>query len=314
MKQGSLCFIFIVFVSLAAFSQGTFLPPSFTKLAVPFSLNQEGEILLPGKVGEHPVELMLDTGMDAPVGVSLSSAQTAHLVPESQTATLHLFGEAEDRPASVLSDFSLSLQETPFRVDRGLLLHTLQGFSDHPESFHAVLGWGFLQRFRVILDYPGKTLTLVSPLLSEEAFPPDPGIRLTDRRLPVVAGKLKDHDIRLLLDTASPQSWIAYEFLSDTLQEPFTARPDGDLKGFYTARSLKVDHVSVQNLSFNVMGNFSRHARTESFQGILGLNFLRSVTLQLDQVSGLAAVFPGSWKPSTSTTVGPSGGAPPRVR
>lgn len=282
-------------------------PPSYAediqRIEIPFTLNGEQEMMVEANIAGHQARLIVDTGMDAPLLLSLPFCAKVGFLPDQVPASIHVFGEKSEQIVNTLPGFIMSINGVDFSIYRGLQIDKLDIFTDDPAGADGVMGWGFLKAFHVVIDYPSKLIVLSAP--GEEVD--GDGIRFNGESLPIVYGKIFNQNVPFLLDTASMQSWISYEYLEkETNLTGFSSGP-GDFKGIYQVAALQVDQASLQNLSLNVMGDFVDHSRTESFKGILGSNALEGMTVELDASRGTASITPGPWRPASGAlpAVGP---------
>jgi hypothetical protein len=270
-------------------------PEGFQKVVLPFSYNSDGEMVVQAEIHGLPLNLIVDTGMDAPFVLSADFCRKAGIFPmkagnamQSYHATLHFFGETQDRVAPVLESFDLSLNGTDFHIENGIELSDLSFFTSKPADYQGVVGWGFFRYFHLVLDYPNQQIVLENP--GHFSSSKLEGVPFSNDPIPIVWVHLLGKEVPFLLDTGSPESWLSYEFLGKQVNIPEFSSSPYRFKGVVKVASLQVDHVSMPNVLLYVVENFSAKSQSQDFQGILGLNALKATTVELDPIQKTAEI------------------------
>ncbi len=276
-------------------------PDHFQKIILPFSFKNKRNMVVQGKIRGKTVQFIVDTGMDASVvlssrfystiGLSLKKAGTPD---QNYSASFHLFGRRQIEVGHILKKFSLNLNGTNFEVTRGLETSNFIYFTSHPNQYQGIIGWGIFRHFTTVIDFPDRKIILTDANSGLPIYPK--GVYIQNRFVPLVSVRLLNHKIPFLVDTGSLQSWISYTALNNMVQIPFFASVHKSIKGRIQVHSLQVGSIPMKDLSFIVAAGFFSRAQNRKFQGILGLNALKSLTVILDSSRKIALIRKNSIK------------------
>jgi hypothetical protein len=267
----------------------------FKKIVLPFSITNKKNIVVQGEIRGIPVHLIIDTGMDAPLILSRSFCSEVGLPlkkdanpDQNYSAVLHLFGRKQEETGHVLKSFSLRLNRENFRMRKSLEVSDFSYFTHHPDKYQGIIGWGFFHDFFVKFDFPNREIILEHADSTPPSF--QNGIHISDGFIPIISVRILNKSIPFLLDTGSPQSWISYKSLNKLVKIPIFASVPGNLKGTIKVDSLQVGRIHVHGLSINVIGGFFAQSQNKNFQGILGLNALKTTAVMLDPTHKIALI------------------------
>ncbi len=129
-------------------------------LTVPFAFDR-GELAFDAEIDGHPVFVMLDTGVD-PSGIDLATAERLGLLVEKRAGG-EASGEGDGRSAMAYPSRIVGLSIAGRRFAPFVALASdMTGLSEgYGRPLHAVLGYSFLRRHAVLVDYPNNRLSFI---------------------------------------------------------------------------------------------------------------------------------------------------------
>lgn len=176
---------------------------------VSVTLSPYGLVFVQVVVGGRPALALVDTGsfrgvelssrLATRVGLSLEASRTVAKRHEGKSLSL-----LEGRIAEIAIG-GMTLRDVPVSVVEG----DVERIADRVGTeFDVILGWGFLSRYSLLLDYRARTMRWSEGALDVEkprGEGRDVAIRYdTVKGVPVVAGRIGPDSLRMLVDTGAP--------------------------------------------------------------------------------------------------------------
>lgn len=261
--------------------------PSFgaEPVEIPITVAATGKILLDIRVNDKPVTCILDTG--SPFFLLIDQVLVDQMGVEKSPAAIRLRFFAEDQGGDTYRATLDKVQIGPFEY-RNVQAFTIDdirratgtGYQDLPNFWaQGILGIGFLQRYRAVIDYPHSRMLL---------YPPDDDTTVNNPPLvglmiPTAKVTGPGDGVPFLIDTGSTFSVVSGDAM-DQLGMSYLSMTGGDplFKGVAKTGDITMDDVPFQDITLEVADHFSNYAGGSAFQGIIGYDYLQNLVLDLD--------------------------------
>lgn len=274
-------FLFLLFSLIAG---GTKLALGSTPFELPLTIAATGKLLIDIKVNNQPVTCIIDTGSPAFLLLDQDIAEKQKLVKNPMHTKLRFFAEEYGGTTYEVTLPKVEIGPLHFEEVKALTIDNVHratglGYMNLPNFWaQGIVGMGFLENFRVKIDYPHHTLLLFPP---ENPFKPP----LFSRIAPIIPVGPSGKTIPFLLDTGSTFS-IVSEKVMDRLGLSYlslgSGKQDPLFRGIAHADSINIGPVAYKDITLEVAGNFEQYAGTETISGIIGYDFLKDFILDID--------------------------------
>jgi hypothetical protein len=257
------------------------VPAGFKGVTVPFRTARGYPPLVAVKLADGVERLfVIDTGSDEAVLTS-EAAKSLGLPTKGKTTIRDNKGQEHPTPAWVILDTltlgDLTVARVPARVPPGLRYPI--------ESIAGSLGRDFLRRFRPVLDYPARTLTLSRP-----DGPALDGVPFDLLGAILLEGFNGDHDLgKFALDTSSYTpgaldfDLVGRETGLTLFDKGVRVIPEGPYLFKFTMPSLRVADVEFRNFAATAVDLRSLSGQMGvRIRGIVGNSLLRGCRLEID--------------------------------
>lgn len=261
-------------------------------IAIPMTIAATGKLLVDIRVNDEPVTCIIDTGSPAFLIIDHAFVEKQKLEIKQVHPKLRFF--AEDRGGVTYRVLLPRIRIGPLEYQNieGLTLDDVHratgtGYRDLPNFWaQGILGMGFLENFRVKIDYPHSTLTLYSTGKSPKPVP-------FSRTAPVIPVGAPEKEAPFLLDTGSTFSIVseqAMDLLGFRYQSIGGNSHDQLFRGTARADSINIGPILYRNATFEVAAHFQDYAGNDQLQGIIGYDYLKDLVLDLNFPEGRLSV------------------------
>lgn len=256
-------------------------------IQIPLTISATGKLIIDIKVDGTPVTCIIDTGSPSFLLLDEQIVDKQRLPKKQVHSKLRFF--AEERGGITYRVQFPEVQIGPLEYENieGLTLDDVRratgtGYNSLPNFWaQGILGMGFLENFRVKIDYPHSTLIL---------YPAYNNLKpaLYSHIEPIIPVGSSYKTATFLLDTGS-----TFSIVSDEVMESLGLRyqyigtsPDRLFRGTARADSINIGPIHYQNPTFEVASHFEEFAGTDVLKGIIGYDYLKDFVLDLDFPQG----------------------------
>ncbi len=244
--------------------------------SVPIELSPEGLIFTRVQVNGEEVVALIDSGSFRAVQLSSTLAQGFGIL---LTETRETSRRYDGTPVPVRAGRVNTLAIGSF-TQRGVPVEVIEGDIERISQqvhtpFTVILGWPFLSRFRILLDYRNRRWDFSTGPLElgqgKLAFPYS-----VIHQAPIVTGRVGKDSVCFLIDTGAPRSRIHADFVR---------APQGTI-----IRRELVIAERVLTFEFSV-SDLSVIKQTLGCVGVIGNDFLREYRVYVDPVQQVVTLY-----------------------
>jgi predicted aspartyl protease len=242
---------------------------------VPLTLSDVGLVFIPASVDGAPVRALVDSGSFRTVQLSSTIVERLHLqTTESDRSSSRYEGGPQRMFKARVRSFTVGPLEST-DLDAVVVPDDIERIATQvATAFDVVLGWGFLSRQAVMLDFASRTLRFnepVPPRAPKFSWPYE-----TKNGLPIINGEIEGKPTTWLFDTGAPicnlDPSLAVSQIGDRLQ---------------IAASVAGQNVSIQ-CRIKDLGPLRASTGVD---GVIGMNLLREYAVRIDPAAHTVALY-----------------------
>jgi len=248
---------------------------------LPMTVAATGKILVDLKVDGEPITCIVDTGSPAFLLMDEAIADKLHLEKKLIRTKLRFFAEDVGVKTYRVKLDNIDVGPWHFENVTALTIDDVRrttgtGYRDLPNFIsNGILGMGFLQQFRVLLDYHRNRFVLTPP----EHLTNPPFSLLA----PITEVSTGSGSRPFLLDTGSTFSVISSKAL-EPLGISYISLSGSDplFKGMARADKLQIGTLTMHDITLEVADHFEDYSGQSAISGIIGYDLLKEMVLDFD--------------------------------
>lgn len=257
---------------------------------------RNGHVVLPALVNGHEATLIVDTGSGLG-SLDATFAERLGIQPDADSAIREVHGTAKV-PATLATVADFRLGPLHYREHKVLLLPLAAVSRASGYAVDGVLGWDFLSRYVVRIDFAARTMTLFDPAAWKYAgdgaeVPVSLQYRIPIAEVPLVTAGGEELRPRLALDLGSANiavrllgSYVdehAAELASIADEGPIGDGVGGRMMGRTgKLREARLGGLTLQEPTIGISSEVRGVSALSIFDGTIGAPFFNRTTMILD--------------------------------